>query len=429
MPRELPPRARRILAPGEWVMRPEGTTSACAENTGGCLVLVLHDGNYLRVRGEYGEARFFLFGDRELPPRARRIPTTPPPGAAGGGTTSACAENTFDLLPKALFEWNYLRVRGEYQKPSPWQLSALELPPRARRIPKCKWGGKPPFGTTSACAENTGCIGIISVLTWNYLRVRGEYLPSLLAARHTSELPPRARRILTGGFGFLGFEGTTSACAENTSFPRLQQRLCKNYLRVRGEYTWGATESCDQAELPPRARRIRQIHDQGVGGEGTTSACAENTRHHGLTPPHPWNYLRVRGEYVMMLARRSWILELPPRARRILNASRDLPRACGTTSACAENTARSHRHGSPKRNYLRVRGEYITSGDRPPTVTELPPRARRILVLSDTHIGKSGTTSACAENTLREHAVDADDGNYLRVRGEYFTLAGVMSCR
>ena len=209
-------------------------------------------------------------------------------------------------------------MRGEYQKPSPWQLSALELPPRARRIPKCKWGGKPPFGTTSACAENTGCIGIISVLTWNYLRVRGEYLPSLLAARHTSELPPRARRILTGGFGFLGFEGTTSACAENTSFPRLQQRLCKNYLRVRGEYTWGATESCDQAELPPRARRILKATIQWCKTNGTTSACAENTTL--ILPDKGYfrNYLRVRGEYNSGPDRLFLNKELPPRARRIL---------------------------------------------------------------------------------------------------------------
>ena len=50
---ELPPRARRILggeaAPGDTI----GTTSACAENTGaGMMVMVLWR-NYLRVRGEY----------------------------------------------------------------------------------------------------------------------------------------------------------------------------------------------------------------------------------------------------------------------------------------------------------------------------------------------------------------------------------------
>ena len=208
------------------------------------------------MRGEYSPPANGSCGPKELPPRARRI-------LAGAwfwycmmGTTSACAENTAKRGSFFLAIGNYLRVRGEYQPlPLPAR-PAAELPPRARRIHLIFFPKLFLNGTTSACAENTGCIGIISVLTWNYLRVRGEYLPSLLAARHTSELPPRARRILTGGFGFLGFEGTTSACAENTSFPRLQQRLCKNYLRVRGEYAKFMTRASAVKELPPRARRI-----------------------------------------------------------------------------------------------------------------------------------------------------------------------------
>ena len=34
------------------------------------------------------------------------------------------------------------------------------------------------------------------------------------------------------------------------------------------------------------------------------------------------------------------------------------PGEVGTTSACAENTTRLYQNPSPKRNYLRVRGEY-----------------------------------------------------------------------
>ena len=74
-----------------------------------------------------------------------------------------------------------------------------ELPPRARRIPLgcgvCIIGD----GTTSACAENTwGGVNYFGVW-WNYLRVRGEYLPLPLASRRKEELPPRARRILHRG--------------------------------------------------------------------------------------------------------------------------------------------------------------------------------------------------------------------------------------
>ena len=50
------------------------------------------------------------------------------------------------------------------------------------------------------------------------------------------ELPPRARRILFEGEDFYSFEGTTSACAENTTTMVSLAPLNGNYLRVRGEY-------------------------------------------------------------------------------------------------------------------------------------------------------------------------------------------------
>ena len=71
--------------------------------------------------------------------------------------------------------------------------------------------------------------------------------------------------------------------------------------------------------------------------------------------------------------------ELPPRARRILlEQSGDL-QIQGTTSACAENTARILADSWPVRNYLRVRGEYMLLIDAGDVRWELPPRARRIL--------------------------------------------------
>ena len=50
---ELPPRARRIqpVLPKNWFV--QGTTSACAENTGLDHLANSIDRNYLRVRGEY----------------------------------------------------------------------------------------------------------------------------------------------------------------------------------------------------------------------------------------------------------------------------------------------------------------------------------------------------------------------------------------
>ena len=113
---------------------PKGTTSACAENTVSLRASSRVTRNYLRVRGEYW-------------------------GCGGGGQ----------------WVWNYLRVRGEYPPffcaPNPKK----ELPPRARRIPTRPQDTWNKLGTTSACAENTKRKSCGRCCTWNYLRVRGEY--------------------------------------------------------------------------------------------------------------------------------------------------------------------------------------------------------------------------------------------------------------
>ena len=111
------------------------------------------------------------------------------------------------------------------------------------------------------------------------------------------ELPPRTRRIPKPRCSNNTVHGTTSAYAENTFWPLFHSLLCRNYLRVRGEYPSTGYPPVLTLELPPRTRRIRGF--PAVHGEvdGTTSAYAENT---SVASSKPWvkrNYLRVRGEY------------------------------------------------------------------------------------------------------------------------------------
>ena len=201
--------------------------------------------------------------------------------------------------------------------------------------------------------------------TWlsegNYLRVRGEYPFPALRPRASLELPPRARRIPFHIEAGHVPRGTTSACAENTVCVLLGCLYGWNYLRVRGEYPTHATRQVPQSELPPRARRIPPCKSWGRPNRGTTSACAENTQFKQTTPPPRWNYLRVRGEYDSLGV--EWIIytELPPRARRILLNIEHKTKLRGTTSACAENTIALVRGMAKIRNYLRVRGEYSRS--------------------------------------------------------------------
>ena len=148
---------------------------------------------------------------------------------------------------------------------------------------------------------------------------------------------------------------------------------------MRGEYRSCTSWPGKTLELPPRARRIRIFVYAAASGSGTTSACAENT------------------------------------AKGIYTTLED-----GTTSACAENTTRFSCQMYCARNYLRVRGEYTTKTFAEWIYQELPPRARRILFVVIVRVVLMGTTSACAENTflcLSDHLLHR---NYLRVRGEYF---------
>ena len=93
------------------------------------------------------------------------------------------------------------------------------------------------------------------------------------------------------------------------------------------------------------------------------------------------NYLRVRGEYKGTKKLNKIDMELPPRARRIPTISTLNQEDFGTTSACAENTVKGTMAGTAMRNYLRVRGEYFSPRVWSSQRAELPPRARRIRIM------------------------------------------------
>ena len=168
--------------------------------------------------------------------------------------------------------------------------------------------------------------------------MRGEYICAIFARTISAELPPHARRIRGHPESVRKIFGTTSACAENTARNRRFSSRFWNYLRMRGEYLVQGFDSLDFLELPPHARRIQAEMQRFDEQHGTTSACAENTMPSSDGHGSGWNYLRMRGEYgqIGFFPRRGW--ELPPHARRIHTLHYTHPTPPGTTSACAENT-------------------------------------------------------------------------------------------
>ena len=95
--------------------------------------------------------------------------------------------------------------------------------------------------------------------------MRGEYEVFQHRATNGEELPPRARRIQISAGDAADLQGTTSACAENTRYGNDLTTMWGNYLRVRGEYRYRISGESSKQELPPRARRI-PISDCAGGG-------------------------------------------------------------------------------------------------------------------------------------------------------------------
>ena len=315
------------------------------------------------------------------------------------GTTSAHAENTWGRKTAKLVMWNYLRARGEYIQAFRHGGGDEELPPRTRRIPEKNCPQFFHHGTTSAHAENTTTATPSFCRTWNYLRARGEYAAVAYANIHATELPPRTRRILKVPSWVNPTKGTTSAHAENTGRSGWTPEPPRNYLRARGEYITSVYMIKYIMELPPRTRRIRDGCSFLGVFNGTTSAHAENTGAWYHENFMCWNYLRARGEYVGRERIHEVILELPPRTRRIRRWCPRKGKALGTTSAHAENTCPLTYFRWSWRNYLRARGEYDNRNRPAPKPVELPPRTRRIQVVKRDIRVVIGTTSAHAENT------------------------------
>ena len=171
----------------------------------------------------------------ELPPHARRRGLAKRCRSLCGGITSACAEKSYRRARGSCRPRNYLRMRGEERSRAPNFIGWQELPPHARRRASTVPILRRLNGITSACAEKRNILTAAQASLKNYLRMRGEEVPSRAQLKRVTELPPHARRRAAASGVFGSYVGITSACAEKRilRIARLQHQ--RNYLRMRGE--------------------------------------------------------------------------------------------------------------------------------------------------------------------------------------------------
>ena len=212
--------------------------------------------------------------------------------------------------------------------------------------------------------------------------------------------------------------GITSACAEK-SIPTLPPiSLHRNYLRMRGEELLLDPDGETTEELPPHARRRAFPHCRPLAYTGITSACAEKSFCSIPTVRQPRNYLRMRGEERGRKNHYRASLELPPHARRRDGFLSSVLMAKGITSACAEKSGHRCQWWRPDWNYLRMRGEERRVIQLCDLEQELPPHARRRGACPPVQILRRGITSACAEKSGLPRGGHSNGRNYLRMRGE-----------
>ena len=151
---------------------------------------------------------------------------------------------------------------------------------------------------------------------------------------------------------------------------------------------------------------------------GITSAYAEKSTPY-VTCAHPKrNYLRIRGEELSSVPGSARLLELPPHTRRRDGLAKKSLNRQGITSAYAEKSSASCTAGSASRNYLRIRGEELALIDGLDSTLELPPHTRRRAGTNRRFGEPPGITSAYAEKSLCRSQACFIKRNYLRIRGE-----------
>ena len=150
-------------------------------------------------------------------------------------------------------------------------------------------------GITSACAEQTPDCPTVPRAGWDHLRVCGADKVHDRFIRHVRGSPPRvrSRRIRPGRKG--GGPGITSACAEQTSGRTCQFPATGDHLRVCGADSSIGADVGPLDGSPPRVRSRRYRGGVRLGGQGITSACAEQTRAPVTSSVYSGDHLRVCG--------------------------------------------------------------------------------------------------------------------------------------
>ena len=231
----------------------------------------------------------------------------------------------------------------------------------------------------------------------DHLRVCGADGALAPASHGDAGSPPRVRSRQHRGATHPRPQRITSACAEQTSWPRWSWRCARDHLRVCGADFRGGWPVHLRGGSPPRVRSRPDYASLADQRPGITSACAEQTSTSTTPSFQVWDHLRVCGA---------------DHATPLGDGYYE-----GITSACAEQTTTPRCGSDAVWDHLRVCGADPMLARLTPLASGSPPRVRSRHPDDVPDVQQVGITSACAEQTLATMDELSEGGDHLRVCG------------
>ena len=195
----------------------------------------------------------------------------------------------------------------------------------------------------------------------DHLHIRGEYTISFTNNFPAIGSPPHTWRILLPYQKENGLNGITSTYVENTPYFFCKLSAEQDHLHIRGEYPFIRIIGKPYLGSPPHTWRIQGRYRQTCYWYGITSTYVENTSPSLLILFWCQDHLHIRGEYLVKVLTRFYLLGSPPHTWRIPPKNSTSWTALGITSTYVENTVSFDISCFFVRDHLHIRGEYLKS--------------------------------------------------------------------
>ena len=189
--------------------------------------------------------------------------------------------------------------------------------------------------------------------------MRGEHPPFQDLFNSQEGSSPHARGTPHASLATPIFAWIIPACAGNTDWNALPNRIGWDHPRMRGEHQSGQWEDGQALGSSPHARGTQACTIDGVEVTGIIPACAGNTSWRSITG-RPWrDHPRMRGEHWAWSLRVHCDWGSSPHARGTLCLKSFISHTFGIIPACAGNTLPPARDLHATRDHPRMRGEHI----------------------------------------------------------------------